>query len=48
MTWIPFAPEIATKETLKVSKTEIELQDLFADFDDMTVFSEDYLFDLQR
>ena len=45
--WLPLSTEISTRETFRVSKTEIELQDLFVDLDQVTVFESSYLFDLR-
>ena len=46
-TWLSLSTEISTRNTFRVSKTEIELQDLFIDLDQVTVFESNYIFDLK-
>ena len=36
------------KDTFRVVKTEVDLQDQYIDLDDATVFDADYLFELKK
>ena len=38
MSWYPISPETSKLETLKVSKVEVDLQDLVIDLEDLTGF----------
>ena len=47
LSWLQVNPVMRIRDTFRVVKTEIELQDMYIDLDDATVFEADSLFELR-
>ena len=47
LSWLPINPVMRIRDSFRVVKTEVELQDLHVDLDDVTVFGADSLFELK-
>ena len=45
LSWHKIFPAVNIREFIDIKKTEIEAQDLAINFDDLTLFSKDNLFD---
>ena len=48
LSWLQVNPVMRVKDTFRVVKTEVDLQDLYIDLDDATVFDADSLFELKK